>query len=166
MTTRIAFWLPLLLLLTLPLAACDGTPKPEEKTETPAPTEEAPREAQEAPAGDIQQPGQPNPTGTPVGESKSAQPVDAPAATFEVPEGTPMETDQEQALALLNYMETQADAPRWVLTWNAGQGQLDLDATTGILQRLLPDGTTHKFIEINKSVVEEVSNGKHGWGEK
>jgi hypothetical protein len=170
MTTRNAFWLPLLLLLTLALAACNGAPKPDAKTETPTPTptptDETPSDLPANPPGDVQEPGEANPTNTPVGEVPAAQPVDAPMATFEVPDGTPMDTDQEQALALLNYMETQADAPRWVLTWKAGGGQIDLDAATGIMRRLLPDGTTHKFIDINKDVVKAVADGKHTWGEK
>ncbi|MCG3153276.1 MAG: hypothetical protein GEEBNDBF_02588 [bacterium] len=162
MTTRtsgLRALIALCLTSLLLVAACDGsTPKEEPKAEPPA------GGAAQTDPSQVQQPGDPNPTNTPAGQVPAQQPVDTPLATVEVPEGTPMESDQEQALALLNYMERNSDAPRWVITWQGGAASLDLDSVTGILQRRLPDGSTARFEGIDKGTVEEVANGKRGWG--
>ena len=148
-----------LLVLALLLGSSLGCNGNKAKTEAPAatPPSKVPNPSE------VQQPNQPNPTGTPVGQKPADMPIDTPSATLEVPDGTPMGTDQEQAQALLNFVEHNKDAPGWTLTWETGKGKLTFDAVTGILQITKPDGTSAKYEKIDRPTLEAVAKGSRGW---
>ncbi|HYE79574.1 MAG TPA: hypothetical protein VEI97_16425, partial [bacterium] len=134
--------------LAVTLAACQGTnaPKQGAPAEQPAAGQDAPRQPAAAPGGSdgVHQEGEPNPTGTPEGEAPRAQPVDRAQATQSVADSVDMSTDKQQARAFIAFYRMQPDAPRWVITWQGGAGQLDWDKASGVLTRRLPDGTESK----------------------